>query len=251
MRSRDRLTIESAELGAEDRLDIRYRAGATKGRIRIFPSALCLENGALYLRRGKARRGDFFGKLWPEDTKRLEALGVTGAKPKEKPEELSRHQRRASESAQNAANRRKARLAAEDALLCQRLPDDEREAMPEALEAAQKPEVHETVPEVTPEPVEAPSASEIAPIDSESGTLEVARWCKAYQLPAFVVGRWVWITFEAKPAAELRVALKSAGFRWVEKRGSWAHRCGGEHSTEAKSYAPWDRYGRQRVEEIA
>lgn len=63
-------------------------------------------------------------------------------------------------------------------------------------------------------------------ITRESTTAEVAAWCRDKGLAAEVVGKWVWITFDEKPSAELRAELKAAGFRWVPSRGRWAHACG-------------------------
>ena len=55
---------------------------------------------------------------------------------------------------------------------------------------------------------------------------EVIGFCKLNNLPAEVVGVWVWLSFDAKPDEAIRTMLKSAGFRWVHKRGMWAHSCG-------------------------
>ena len=71
--------------------------------------------------------------------------------------------------------------------------------------------------------------------------IEVLEFCKAQDLPARVVGRWVWIKFESKPSAEIRQALKDSGFRWSRRRGQWAHNCG-HTSKPARSYRPWDKY---------
>lgn len=43
---------------------------------------------------------------------------------------------------------------------------------------------------------------------------------------AEVVGRWVWVEFDAKPDANTRAGLKALGFRWNQKRGCWQHACG-------------------------
>jgi hypothetical protein len=55
---------------------------------------------------------------------------------------------------------------------------------------------------------------------------EVIAFCKANNLPADVVGRWVWIRFKSKPSYETRELLKAAGFSWISRRGQWAHSCG-------------------------
>ena len=75
----------------------------------------------------------------------------------------------------------------------------------------------------------------------EHSILEVLEFCKSRNLPARVVGSWVWIEFDSKPSAEIRQALKDFGFRWSKRRGQWAHNCG-HSSRPARSYRPWDRY---------
>ena len=40
---------------------------------------------------------------------------------------------------------------------------------------------------------------------------------------AEIVGRWVWITFDGKPAAAVRAYLLELGFHWNRKRGCWQH----------------------------
>lgn len=71
--------------------------------------------------------------------------------------------------------------------------------------------------------------------------VDVLELCKDNDLPARVVGQWVWIEFESKPAQEVRDLLKSAGFKWSRRRGQWAHNCG-HASRPAQSYRPWDKY---------
>ena len=63
-------------------------------------------------------------------------------------------------------------------------------------------------------------------ITAPKTTLEVIQFCQEHNLPADVVGRWVWLKFSAKPSEEIRTLLKSAGFRWIKSRGEWAHNCG-------------------------
>jgi hypothetical protein len=70
---------------------------------------------------------------------------------------------------------------------------------------------------------------------------EVLEFCKAKNLPARVVGKWVWVEFETKPAAEIRQALKDFGFHWSNRRQQWSHSCG-LSSRPALSYRPWDKY---------
>ncbi|HUU15862.1 MAG TPA: hypothetical protein VMW72_01830 [Sedimentisphaerales bacterium] len=76
---------------------------------------------------------------------------------------------------------------------------------------------------------------------SNHSIIEVLEFCKAQNLPARVVGKWVWIKFESKPSAEIRQALKDFGFRWSPRRGQWSHSCG-YSSRPARSYRPWDKY---------
>ncbi len=78
--------------------------------------------------------------------------------------------------------------------------------------------------------------------------IEVLEFCKAQNLPARVVGRWVWIKFESKPSAEIRQALKDFGFRWSRRRSQWAHNCG-HSSRPARSYRPWDKYRTTMLED--
>jgi hypothetical protein len=83
---------------------------------------------------------------------------------------------------------------------------------------------------------------------SEHSIIEVLEFCKAQNLPARVVGKWVWIKFDSKPPAEIRQAPKECGFRWSKRRGQWAHNCG-HSSRPARSYRPWDKYRTISVEQ--
>ena len=83
---------------------------------------------------------------------------------------------------------------------------------------------------------------------SNHSIIEVLDYCKAQDLPARVVGRWVWIEFESKPSAEVRQGLKDMGFRWSRRRGQWAHNCG-HTSKPARSYKPWDKYQTTMIED--
>ena len=71
--------------------------------------------------------------------------------------------------------------------------------------------------------------------------IEVLEFCKAQDLPARIVGRWIWIRFDSKPSSQIRHALKDNGFRWSKRRRQWAHNCG-HVSRPARSYRPWDKY---------
>ena len=69
----------------------------------------------------------------------------------------------------------------------------------------------------------------------------VKAFCVENNFPADVVGKWVWIKFESKPPAHERELLKGAGFRWVKRRGEWAHNCG-VPSTKGSCNPRW-KYG--------
>ena len=43
---------------------------------------------------------------------------------------------------------------------------------------------------------------------SNHSIIEVLEFCKTQNLPARVVGRWVWVEFESKPSADIRQAMK-------------------------------------------
>ncbi len=78
--------------------------------------------------------------------------------------------------------------------------------------------------------------------------IEVLEFCKAQNLPARVVGRWVWIKFESKPNTAIRQSLKDMGFRWSRRREQWANNCG--HPTKpARGYKPWDKYQTTMLED--
>ena len=76
--------------------------------------------------------------------------------------------------------------------------------------------------------------------------IEVIEFCRDLRLTADVVGRWVWVTFAAKPNADIRQALKDYGFRWSSRRHKWAHNCG--HPTKPGKINPYVKYGHRRIE---
>ena len=65
---------------------------------------------------------------------------------------------------------------------------------------------------------------------------------------ARVVGRWVWLEFDAKPAEAVRLAIKALGFHWNRKREAWQHPCGFfcKHSPGD----PRDKYGSIRAADL-
>ena len=77
---------------------------------------------------------------------------------------------------------------------------------------------------------------------------QVVEFCKANHLQSYIVGRWVWLdAFDAPPPPQLRALLKAAGFRWIRKRGRWAHNCG--HPTKSNpKITPWRKYGAVLIE---
>lgn len=51
-------------------------------------------------------------------------------------------------------------------------------------------------------------------IHKDSSAAAVVQWCQAKNLPAELVGRWVWVFFTSKPDAQTRDSLKESGFRF-------------------------------------
>jgi len=80
--------------------------------------------------------------------------------------------------------------------------------------------------------------------------IEVLSFVKSKGLSQFaeVVGRWVWLTFPDKPSADVREQIKGYGFRWIQKRGRWAHNCG--HYSRGSVRDPRYTYGAVPVDEI-
>ena len=77
---------------------------------------------------------------------------------------------------------------------------------------------------------------------------EVLQFCSDNNLPARVVGQWVWIKFPSKPNASIREKLEQIGFRWSSRRRQYHHNCG-YPSELARDYEPWDRYSTQTLED--
>lgn len=69
--------------------------------------------------------------------------------------------------------------------------------------------------------------SSVPSIDASSPTVDVVAWAKALDLPADLVGRWVWVFFTDKPSPAVRDALKAAGFRFSRahdgRPAGWFH----------------------------
>ena len=65
---------------------------------------------------------------------------------------------------------------------------------------------------------------------------------------AEVVGRWVWLTFPDKPEATIRESLRAFGFRWIPRRGRWAHNCG--HPCRAGVGDPRHKYPVYSVDQM-
>jgi len=66
---------------------------------------------------------------------------------------------------------------------------------------------------------------------------------------AYMVGRWVWVSFDTMPARSVLNELKALGFRWSSKRKAWQHPCGDTRRTHARNYDPRDKYGRVAVDD--
>ena len=77
---------------------------------------------------------------------------------------------------------------------------------------------------------------------------EVIAFCQDRQLPAEIVGRWVCVFFPTKPDVVTRDDLKAAGFRFVPKRGGWAHSCGVPSKNGVGD--PRFKYGAIKVQEV-
>ena len=78
---------------------------------------------------------------------------------------------------------------------------------------------------------------------------DVIQFCKTHNLPADVVGKWIWLRFDSKPDVETLTLLKGAGFIWVKRRGEWAHNCGCP-SGAGKGSPRW-KYGQVPVSSFA
>ena len=57
---------------------------------------------------------------------------------------------------------------------------------------------------------------------------------------AEVVGKWIWVTFQQQPAAEIRQQLAQLGFHWNRERQAWQHPCGQFRLSSASD--PRERY---------
>ena len=55
-----------------------------------------------------------------------------------------------------------------------------------------------------------------------------------------IVGAWVWLKTDGKPAKEIRQFLVNLGFRWNNKRIVWQHCCG--IFCKKAPYDPRDKY---------
>ncbi len=67
---------------------------------------------------------------------------------------------------------------------------------------------------------------------------------------AKIVGRWVWVMFDAVPDEETRDYLKECGFIFSPRRQAWMHPCGSGHRGRARTYDPRTKYGCRSVEEV-
>ena len=85
---------------------------------------------------------------------------------------------------------------------------------------------------------EARKKNRTLPTDKVLAMLQTAS-PELYRL-AEVVGKWVWVTFKAQPAAELRQQLAQLGFHWNRERQAWQHPCGQFRLSSATD--PRERY---------
>ena len=81
---------------------------------------------------------------------------------------------------------------------------------------------------------------------TEHTQIEVVEFCRDNNLPADLVGRWIWVKFDSKPSDEVRQAMKDFGFRWSKRRGEWAHNCG--YACRSGHCNPRDKYGQVRID---
>lgn len=65
---------------------------------------------------------------------------------------------------------------------------------------------------------------------------------------AEVVGKWVWVTFQEQPAAEIRQQLAQLGFHWNRDRQAWQHPCGQFRLSSAQD--PHEKYSSYRPASI-
>jgi DNA-directed RNA polymerase subunit RPC12/RpoP len=83
----------------------------------------------------------------------------------------------------------------------------------------------------------------------KASTEQVAAFCVANDIPAVVVGSWVWSRFESKPDRAIRTLLLANGFTWVKRRIAWAHCCGTR--SRRSNGRPEDKYGEEDVRKVA
>jgi len=81
-------------------------------------------------------------------------------------------------------------------------------------------------------------------VSTSFSPLQVISFCQENKLDAELVGKWVWVTFAAKPARDLRDQMRLLGFIYSARRGKWAHNCG--HPTpSAVDSDPFAKYPRK------
>jgi len=83
----------------------------------------------------------------------------------------------------------------------------------------------------------------------EAKIADVVGFCKREKFTAELVGSWVWVSFDEKPEEDTRKLLKDAGFRWIRKRGKWAHNCG--IPCKAGKTSPWDKYEHKYISQAS
>lgn len=79
--------------------------------------------------------------------------------------------------------------------------------------------------------------------------IDVLELCVGNNLPAEIVGKYVWVTFDDKPDKIVREILKGAGFYWSKRRLAWMHPCGNRSTKPATRYHPIEKYGSVTVDQ--
>jgi hypothetical protein len=93
-------------------------------------------------------------------------------------------------------------------------------------------------------------------ITKQSETADVLRYIQEHPLIIAessrleVIGAWTWVWFAARPSADCRDVLKSAGFHWNKARQCWQHTGGkrSRHTDAAVGYVR-EKYGSATIKE--
>lgn len=77
-------------------------------------------------------------------------------------------------------------------------------------------------------------------------TVQIVSFCLSNNLDAEMVGKWIWVSFTAKPARALRDAMRQLGFVYSSRRRKWAHNCGNP-TQSAFASDPFAKYPRKPI----